>query len=70
MTLDEQIGNPKELAPDYNNLAGLLLAQGRLDEAEAYAQRAQAIKETLDLSAEPWTTYAILAQIAERRGPA
>lgn len=66
--LDEQIGNPKEIAPDYSNLAGLLLTQGRLDEAEGLAQRAVAIDETLDLSAEPWKDYSILAQIAERRG--
>ena len=54
-----------------SNLANLLLAQpGRLEEAERYARQALAIKETLDLSAEPWKTYNILAQIAEKRGQA
>jgi len=66
--LDEAIGNPKPLAIRYSNLADLLLAQGRLDEAEGYAHRAREIDETLDLSSEPWTTYGILAQIAEKRG--
>jgi hypothetical protein len=41
-----------------------------LDEAEAYAHRAREIKETLDLSSEPWKTFNILAQIAEKRGRA
>ena len=54
-----------------SNLADLLLAQpGRLEEAERYARQALAIDETLDLSAEPWKTYNILAQIAEKRGQA
>ncbi len=61
-------GDRPGIAFDFSNLAGLLLAQGRLDEAESYAQRAREIIETLDLSAEPWKTYAILARIAERRG--
>jgi tetratricopeptide (TPR) repeat protein len=51
-----------------NALADLTLSQNRLDEAEAYARRALAIKETLDLSSEPWTTYSILAELAEKRG--
>jgi tetratricopeptide (TPR) repeat protein len=50
-----------------NNLADLLLAQGRLDEAEQFAQRAVAIDETLDLSAEPWKDYSVLANIAQAR---
>lgn len=53
-----------------HNLTNLYLTQGRLDEAESYARRALAIVETLDLSAEPWKNYAILAQIAEARGRA
>ena len=57
-------------ASTLNNLAALYLSLGRLDEANRYAHRAREIKETLDLSAEPWTTYAILAQIAEARGRA
>ena len=65
--LDEQLDNPKEYAIDYSNLARLYLDQGRLDEAEGYARRAVEIEETLDLSAAPWTTYQILAQIAEAR---
>ncbi len=67
---DEQLGNPKELAPDYSNLASLYLSQGCLDEAARYARRAVEIKETLDLSAEPWKTYNILARIAEAQGRA
>lgn len=54
-------------ASTLNNLAGLYLAQGRLDEARQYAESAAAIKETLDLSAEPWTTYSILAEIASKQ---
>ena len=61
--LDEEIGNPKEVATDYNNLANLLLAtytgtdgvpRPDLATAEAYPRRALAIKETLELSSEPW----------------
>ena len=33
-----------------------------------YARRALAIKETLDLSAQPWATYGILAEIATAQG--
>lgn len=51
-----------------SNIASLYLSQNRLDEAETYASRALAIKETLDLSSEPWTTYNILAKLAEKRG--
>ncbi len=61
-----------EIAPydasTLSNLANLYLAQDRLDEAESYARRAVEIKQQLDLSSEPWTTYQILAQIAEARG--
>ena len=66
--IDEKLGDQKGLAVDYNNLAGFYLVQNSLDEAEAYIRRALAIKETLDLSSEPWTTYDILAEIAEKRG--
>ena len=52
----------------YNNLADLYLSQNRLDEAEDYARRTLAIMETLDLSAQPWKTYNILAELAEKRG--
>lgn len=57
-------------ASTLNNLANLYLAQGRLDEAEHHARRAAALKETLELSAEPWTTHSILAGIASARGRA
>ena len=53
-----------------NNLADLYLSQRRLNEAARYARRAVEIKETLDLSAEPWKTYNILARIADARGNA
>ncbi len=65
--LFEQLKMQRELATGANNLADLLLAQGRLDEAESLAQRAREIKETLDVSSEPWTTYSILARIADKR---
>lgn len=59
---------PDQGANVYNNLANLYLSQNRLDEADDDARRALAIKETLDLSSEPWTSYGILAKIAEKRG--
>lgn len=59
---------PDQGAKVYNNLASLYLSQNRLDKAEAYARRAVAIVETLDLSSEPWKSYGILAEIAEKRG--
>ena len=70
-----------DLLPDkgagvYNNLAALLLTayespdgpRPDLAAAEGYALQAIAIMEQLDLSAQPWNTYSILAQIAERKG--
>jgi len=63
--LGEQLRYYKELGKWLNNLSNLYLSQRRLDEAARYARRAVEIKETLDLSAEPWTTYSILARIAE-----
>jgi len=68
--MNTEIGNRVELAKNNNNLANLLLSQNRLDEAEAYAHRAREITETLDLSTQPWTTYNILAQIADKRAVA
>lgn len=65
--LQEKHSTPSDLASSISNLANLLLAQGRLAEAEAHARRALAIMETLDLSAQPWMTYNILARIAEQR---
>jgi tetratricopeptide (TPR) repeat protein len=69
----EELGAKRELAVAASNLANLCLSQNRLDEAmlskaETYAHKAREIKEDLDLSSEPWTTYSILAEIAEQRG--
>jgi tetratricopeptide (TPR) repeat protein len=53
-----------------SNLAGLLLSQpGRLAETRELAKEALAIKETLDPGvSEIWTTYSILADIADQEG--
>jgi tetratricopeptide (TPR) repeat protein len=61
-----------------NNLAKLLkdeaqtgrIPKERLVEARGYAERALAIKETLEASLEIWTTLMILADIAEMEGQA
>ncbi|RJP47155.1 MAG: CHAT domain-containing protein [Anaerolineaceae bacterium] len=66
--IHEKLGKQQELAAMLSNLGNLYLSQNRLDEAETYARRALAIMETLDLSSQPWTTYGILAQLAEKRG--
>ncbi|MCX7098813.1 MAG: tetratricopeptide repeat protein [Methylococcales bacterium] len=65
----QQQGNPKDLAMSLNNLANLLQNQdGRLQEARVLAEQALAIRKALDAaSAEIWTTYNILAQIAEKQ---
>ena len=57
-----------DLAKALNNLAALLQSQpGRLAEARQLAEEALAIKQTLDPgAAKIWTTYNVLAQIAER----
>jgi tetratricopeptide (TPR) repeat protein len=70
--VDRRLGNPKELAPDLNNLADLLQTQpGRLAEARKLAEEALAIKLTLDPGAAAiWSTYNILAQIAEKEAEA
>jgi tetratricopeptide (TPR) repeat protein len=69
--LDQEAGTSGYLpASHYNNLANLLLSQNRLEEAEAYAHRAREIFETLDLASQPWKTFNILAEIAEKRGRA
>ncbi len=65
-------------AKDLSNLANLLVSEvrarraqrERLTEARSYAERALAIKEPLDASAEIWTTLGILANIAELEGRA
>jgi len=77
LELDEQV-HPGGLdsAIDLNNLANLLKDEvraerapaTRLAEARGYAERARAIKETLDASSEIWKTLNILAQIAELEG--
>ncbi len=59
-----------------NNFASLLvdevqagrISKSRLSEARGYAERALAIKETLDASSEIWTTLSILANIADLEG--
>src|SRR5262249_1700593 len=59
-----------------NNLAGLLLDEvragrapaTRLAEARSHAERALAIRETLDASSEIWKTLNILAGIADLEG--
>ena len=56
-----------------NNFAGLLVDEvrathfprTRLIEAKGYAERALAIRETLDASSEIWNTLQILAEIAD-----
>ena len=56
-------------ASSLNNLAGLYLAQGRLDEAGRYAHRAVKIDEAIgDPSVEIWKDYSILVEIAEAQG--
>ena len=69
IAINMEISNRVELAGN-NNLADLLLAQNRLDEAEQYAHRAREIQETLDLSSQPWMTFNILAKIADKRAAA
>jgi tetratricopeptide (TPR) repeat protein len=59
---------PDQGAGVYTNLADLYLNLNRLEEAETYVHKAREIKEGLGLSARPWTTYGILAGIAEQRG--
>lgn len=64
-----QQGTPKNLAASLNNLAALLQKQaGRLEEARELAEQALTIRKTLDAaSAAIWTTYHILADIAEKQ---
>lgn len=66
--LYNKTGAKGDMSKAYSNLANLLLNQNRLEEAEEYAHLSLKIKEMLDLSAEPWTTYYILAKISERHG--
>jgi len=74
LELDERVqpGSPSH-ATFFNNLAYLLVsevgagraAKTRLAEAKGYAERALAIRETLDASSEIWMTLNILANIAD-----
>lgn len=66
------IGDETSPSKILSNLAGLLQSQpGRLDEARQLAEEALAIKQTLDPgAAEIWTTYTILAKIADQQGRA
>jgi tetratricopeptide (TPR) repeat protein len=76
LEIDERLKSDRDIAIDLNNLANLLLAEvragrmghERLAEARGSAERALAIKETLDLSTAPWNTLNILAGIAELEG--
>lgn len=77
------LGHQRYKAVCVNNLAALMLDvealppaarpapfadRDLLAEAEAHARRAAEIKEQLGPSTQPWTTYNILTQIAERKG--
>jgi tetratricopeptide (TPR) repeat protein len=63
------LGDTATLSKCLNNLANLLQTlPGRLDEARQLAEEALAIKKTQDLgAAEIWTTYNILAKIADQQ---
>jgi tetratricopeptide (TPR) repeat protein len=70
--VDKQLNNPKEVAMDLSYLAALLQNQpDRLPEAQQLAEKALAIKKTLDPATTTiWTTYDILADIADKQGNA
>jgi len=70
MEVAKQVGNAQQIATCSNNLAVLLQNQPeRLTEARQLAEQALAIRQTLDpAAAEIWTTYNILAKIAEKQG--
>jgi len=79
LELDERVrSDSREQAAILNNLAGLLKNEvragrapaTRLAEARGYAERALAIRETLDASSEIWQTLNILADIAKLEGQA
>jgi tetratricopeptide (TPR) repeat protein len=65
-----QAGDILQAARALNNYADLLSAQpGRLDEARKLAEEALAIKKSLDSGvSEIWTTYSILADLADQDG--
>lgn len=64
----EKTGQKNYVVPVASDLASLYLIQGRFTEAEQYAKRALSGIETLDLSDETWTTYYILAELAQAKG--
>ena len=74
----ERAGHLAYIAGSCNNLASLLLAEvragrtapARLAEARSYAERALAIRETMEASSEIWSTLSILVDIAELEGRA
>ncbi|MEK8016568.1 MAG: tetratricopeptide repeat protein [Candidatus Parabeggiatoa sp.] len=67
--VDKQLNNPKDMAINLSHLAELIQNQGnRLAEGQQLAEKALAIKKTLNPAmATIWTTYDILAQIAEKQ---
>lgn len=78
LELDEQVQPDSPDSTYLNNLASLLVnevdagraARTRLAEAKSYAERALAIRETLDASAPIWSTLSTLAKIADLEGRA
>jgi tetratricopeptide (TPR) repeat protein len=68
--VSRRAGDKGTLSRVLNNLAALLMEQpGRLVEARQLAEESLAIKKTLDPGAsEIWTTYDILAGIADQEG--
>jgi tetratricopeptide (TPR) repeat protein len=68
--VDQQLNNPKDMAMNLSHLADILQNQpNRLPEAQQLAKQALSIKKTLDpVAARIWTTYDILAQIADKQG--
>jgi len=78
LELDELVRPGSPDSTYLNNLANLLVievdagraARTRLAEARSYAERALAIRETLDASSEIWKTLNILAKIADLEGRA
>jgi tetratricopeptide (TPR) repeat protein len=70
--VDKQFGNAQGKARHLSNLADLLQNQpNHLSESQQFAERALAIKKTLDLATSKiWLTYNILAQITDKQGNA
>ncbi|MCI5180593.1 MAG: tetratricopeptide repeat protein [Candidatus Electrothrix sp. AW3_4] len=70
LTVFQDAGNRPAIANTLHTLAILLSScPARLDEARCIAEECLAISETLDpAAAEIWTTYRILARIADQQG--